>query len=114
MSEIASPCVRICRMDLDRGVCIGCMRTLDEISYWTRLAPGEREQVMAKLPARRADYEQWRGWEAATCAKCGARFSCGASGRGGACWCVSYPPVTPAGGSCLCPTCLAAANTITW
>ena len=114
MNDIASPCVRICRMDLDAGVCIGCMRTMDEISYWTRLSAPEREAVMAKLPERRHEYERQVGWQAATCERCGAAFSCGASSRGEPCWCVSYPPVSPAGASCLCPRCLADSNTITY
>jgi uncharacterized protein len=114
MSDIASPCVRICRMDLDAGVCIGCMRTMDEISYWTRMAGAEREAVMARLPERRGEYERRVGWQASTCERCGARFSCGAQSAEVPCWCVSYPPVSPTGGGCLCPACLGAANTVTW
>jgi uncharacterized protein len=106
MSEVASPCVRVCRMDLDAGVCVGCLRTMDEISFWTRLSGPERQAVLAKLEPRRRELEARAGWAASTCERCGARFSCGAQAGGEPCWCVGYPPVTPAGSRCLCPTCL--------
>ena len=114
MSDVASPCVRICRMDLDAGVCIGCMRTMDEISYWTRLSAPEREEVLSRLPERRHEYERQVGWQACTCERCGARFSCGAASREQPCWCTAYPPVAPGGARCLCPGCLGQSNTMTF
>ena len=29
-----SPCVKVCIMDPQREVCMGCGRTLDEIAHW--------------------------------------------------------------------------------
>lgn len=49
-----SPCVKVCQMDPARGLCIGCLRTLDEIARWGGMPDGEREAIMADLPARRA------------------------------------------------------------
>jgi uncharacterized protein len=40
-------------MDPQRGVCLGCCRTLDEIATWGRMTDAERERVMAGLAARR-------------------------------------------------------------
>ena len=37
-TEVASPCVSICRMDLVKPLCEGCFRTLDEIAAWSRVA----------------------------------------------------------------------------
>jgi hypothetical protein len=54
VAAIESPCVRECVIDAASGYCHGCWRTLDEISFWTRLAPEERKRVMQCLPARRA------------------------------------------------------------
>ena len=48
-----SPCVKVCVMDPQRGVCLGCCRTLDEIAQWAAMSEAERERVMAGLPARR-------------------------------------------------------------
>ena len=40
-------------MDPQRGVCLGCCRTLDEIVAWGSMTDDERDAVMAKLEARR-------------------------------------------------------------
>jgi len=50
----ASPCVHICRMDARTGWCAGCLRTMDEITRWSRLSAAEREPIWAALPARQA------------------------------------------------------------
>jgi uncharacterized protein len=42
-------------MDPERGVCIGCCRTLDEIARWSRMDEVERSAVMAELPERRKE-----------------------------------------------------------
>lgn len=43
-----SPCVRICTLD-DADVCMGCGRTLGEITGWTRMSHEERLTVMNRL-----------------------------------------------------------------
>lgn len=48
-----SPCVRTCVIDQASGYCLGCARTLTEISYWTRYTPAQRLQILDALPARR-------------------------------------------------------------
>ena len=48
-----SPCVKVCIMDPQREVCMGCGRTLDEIARWGVMGDSERDTVMAALPARR-------------------------------------------------------------
>lgn len=54
MSEVASPCIDICRMDPGTGLCEGCARTIDEIAAWSRLDDAARRAVLSMLPARRA------------------------------------------------------------
>ena len=49
---ISSPCVKICVVDPLAGLCIGCGRTVAEISLWREMDEGERERVMAQLPER--------------------------------------------------------------
>lgn len=51
---IQSPCVKICTLDTQAGVCRGCGRTLDEIAGWVRMSVAERKRVMDELPARLA------------------------------------------------------------
>ncbi len=48
-----SPCVKVCVVDPQRGVCIGCCRTVDEIARWGAMTDRERDAVMAGLAARR-------------------------------------------------------------
>lgn len=53
MSGVRSPCVKLCLMDPARDVCLGCCRTLDEITGWSAMSAAERDDVMAGLAARR-------------------------------------------------------------
>lgn len=52
-SSIATPCVKICIVDGESGLCLGCYRTLAEVAAWSAYSDAEREGVMAELPARR-------------------------------------------------------------
>jgi predicted Fe-S protein YdhL (DUF1289 family) len=47
MGGVPSPCVDICRMDAATGWCEGCMRTIDEITVWSRLDDGAKRGVGA-------------------------------------------------------------------
>jgi predicted Fe-S protein YdhL (DUF1289 family) len=40
-------------MDPQRGVCLGCARTLDEIARWSSLSEEERTRIMSALAARK-------------------------------------------------------------
>ena len=47
-----SPCVDVCIMDPESGLCQGCLRTLDEIARWSEMSEVERERVVASLSKR--------------------------------------------------------------
>ena len=47
-----SPCIRICVVDGERGLCTGCLRTMDEIALWWAMADDEKRAVLAALPGR--------------------------------------------------------------
>lgn len=49
---IESPCVNICTLDARSGLCLGCGRTIDEITRWSRMSVADRSRVMAELPGR--------------------------------------------------------------
>ena len=49
---IKTPCVQVCVVDGESGLCLGCRRTLPEIASWAKLGEAERERIMAELPAR--------------------------------------------------------------
>ena len=50
---IATPCVKICLIDGESGLCLGCQRTLPEVASWGRFSDSERAEIMAKLSDRR-------------------------------------------------------------
>ena len=51
-APIKTPCIKVCVVDGESGLCLGCYRTLAEIARWSRLSDAEREAVMAELPGR--------------------------------------------------------------
>ena len=50
---IRTPCVQVCAVDGESGLCLGCYRTLNEIASWSALPDERREAIMAELPSRR-------------------------------------------------------------
>lgn len=53
---IETPCVKICTLDAQRQLCLGCGRTVDEIARWGGLSPADRRRVMDALPERLAAF----------------------------------------------------------
>ncbi len=51
---IATPCVKVCIVDAESGLCLGCQRTLMEIAGWARLDEDARDRLMVELPGRRS------------------------------------------------------------
>jgi predicted Fe-S protein YdhL (DUF1289 family) len=49
---ITTPCVKVCVVDGQSGLCLGCYRTLPEIAKWSRLDEAERLQITTELPSR--------------------------------------------------------------
>ncbi|MCH1491000.1 MAG: DUF1289 domain-containing protein [Luminiphilus sp.] len=52
-STIDSPCVAVCALD-EKGVCLGCYRTGDEITDWF-MADDQRKQEILREAALRRD-----------------------------------------------------------
>ena len=51
---ISTPCIKVCAVSGQTGLCIGCGRTLQEIARWGAMDEAERKAIMAQLPARQA------------------------------------------------------------
>jgi hypothetical protein len=49
-----SPCVGICVIDPQTGLCDGCLRTLDEIAAWWDYGPARKRAVLGELEGRLA------------------------------------------------------------
>jgi predicted Fe-S protein YdhL (DUF1289 family) len=53
-APIKTPCVKVCVVDGESGLCLGCYRRLGEVAGWAALTDAERERIMAELPDRRS------------------------------------------------------------
>ena len=46
-----SPCINICHLD-DKGICVGCFRSSEEITTWKDLDNEAHNQILAKARER--------------------------------------------------------------
>lgn len=51
---VASPCVSICALD-EADICLGCQRTVEEITRWSRMDNAERRVVLGRCHERARD-----------------------------------------------------------
>jgi hypothetical protein len=51
---VPSPCVSVCRMNPDDGLCSGCLRTIDEIIEWGRMEEPAKRRVWDLIVSRAA------------------------------------------------------------
>ncbi len=51
-SSFVSPCVSVCRMDEAAGLCMGCLRTIDEIIAWSKVDDGGRMDMWRRIEFR--------------------------------------------------------------
>ncbi|MDX1541149.1 MAG: DUF1289 domain-containing protein [Geminicoccaceae bacterium] len=53
MTEIPSPCIGVCRLEPESGLCAGCLRTGEEIAGWPAADAAERLRIVRALRERR-------------------------------------------------------------
>jgi uncharacterized protein len=53
-NEPASPCNRSCTLDPATDICVGCLRTLQEILGWSAYTVEEKLAVLKQIEVRRA------------------------------------------------------------
>lgn len=53
-APIRTPCNKVCVVDGESGLCMGCYRRLNEVAGWAKLSDAERDAIMAELPSRRS------------------------------------------------------------
>ena len=51
---VTTPCIKVCMVSGQTGLCVGCGRTLAEIAGWGGMDEAKRRAIMAELPARLA------------------------------------------------------------
>jgi len=59
MDADQSPCTGLCLMDQPSGHCLGCRRTLDEITHWSHYSSAQKQAVLTQLKTRRATMKHY-------------------------------------------------------
>lgn len=59
--EVQSPCVKLCAIHPEARICVGCHRSIAEITDWSRMSHEARATIMTALPERRALLAKRRG-----------------------------------------------------
>jgi len=54
-ARASTPCLKVCLLDPETGLCEGCGRTREEIARWGGMSEEERLRIMAGLPERLRD-----------------------------------------------------------
>ena len=67
--EVESPCIKICVVHPEARLCTGCLRSIDEITRWSKMGAEERREIMEVLPSRAGQLARRRGGRAARLAK---------------------------------------------
>jgi predicted Fe-S protein YdhL (DUF1289 family) len=49
---IDSPCTGVCRLDATSGLCLGCLRSRDEIACWGSATDTQRLRILADIAQR--------------------------------------------------------------
>ncbi|MDB5559384.1 MAG: hypothetical protein JWQ36_2318 [Enterovirga sp.] len=52
MARVSTPCLHVCVLDPETGLCEGCGRTRDEIARWGSMSEEERLAIMSGLDER--------------------------------------------------------------
>ena len=47
-----SPCIGVCELDLESDLCVGCLRTRQEIAIWSQIDNTKAMQIMEETKNR--------------------------------------------------------------
>jgi predicted Fe-S protein YdhL (DUF1289 family) len=56
-TPVPSPCINVCEMVPETGLCRGCLRTIDEIVAWGSASDDDKRAVWAEIRRREAAIE---------------------------------------------------------
>ncbi len=60
-NEVQSPCIKLCVIHPEERLCVGCYRSIEEISRWSLMSSTERQTVLDDLPNRAPRLAKRRG-----------------------------------------------------
>lgn len=52
-TPVRSPCVKVCELDPENGLCRGCFRTQDERDWWIAYSELQQRDVLQRCEQRR-------------------------------------------------------------
>lgn len=58
-TPVPSPCINICQMVPETGLCQGCLRTIDEIMAWGSASDDAKRVIWAEI-RRREHAIEWK------------------------------------------------------
>ena len=50
--QVRSPCIKVCEMNPEVGLCRGCFRTQDERDWWVAYSNDQRREVLRRCEQR--------------------------------------------------------------
>jgi|YNPMSStandDraft_1061717.scaffolds.fasta_scaffold17884_1 hypothetical protein len=56
--KIQSPCVNICKLDSTKTFCVGCFRTIGEITNWIFYSDEQRTKIINEIQTRKKEFEK--------------------------------------------------------
>ena len=56
-TPVPSPCINLCQMAPDTGLCKGCLRTIDEIVAWGSAGDDYKRAVWTEIRRREAEID---------------------------------------------------------
>jgi uncharacterized protein len=54
---VVSPCVKVCALDPQSGLCRGCFRTLQEIADWLEMTSEEKRATLERAAQRGRSFD---------------------------------------------------------
>jgi len=49
---VKSPCITVCKIDYESGYCIGCNRTIEEITNWGCFNDSQKKKILIKAKSK--------------------------------------------------------------
>ncbi len=56
MAAVASPCINVCQMNETTQLCLGCYRTVEEITRWWEMEVEEQRALLPVLEQRQLEH----------------------------------------------------------
>ncbi len=51
--NVPSPCISVCRMNPQSGLCEGCLRSIEEIAQWSHAGDELKRAILNRIQQRR-------------------------------------------------------------